>query len=70
MKHQESIARHDTSKAPDDLEEMRIKIGKLESEEVDAKTAYRDALDQLDSYQQKYRGDSPRRLSFRFNADA
>ena len=57
MRHQESVARHDTSKAPDDLEAMRLKIAKLESEEVDAKTAYRDSLDKLEGYQEKYRGE-------------
>ena len=57
MKHQESVSRHDTSKAPDELEEMRIKIGKLELEEVEAKAAYRDALNNLEDYQQTYQGE-------------
>ena len=57
MRHQESVARHDTSKAPDDLEAMRLKIAKLESEEVNAKTAYRESLDKLEDYKEKYRGE-------------
>ena len=50
------MARHDTSKAPDELEEMRVKIGKMEVEEVEAKAEYRDSLNKLESYQEQYRG--------------
>ena len=57
MKHQESVARHDTSKAPDELEEMRVKIGKMEVEEVEAKAEYRDSFNKLESYQEQYRGE-------------
>ena len=50
------MARHDTSKSPDELEEMRIKIGMMEEEQVEAKEVYRASLERLAAYKREYLG--------------
>jgi len=53
-KHQESVARHDTSKSPDELEDLRNKIGRLETDQVEAEENYRQSVFKLEAHQQEY----------------
>ena len=54
------MARHDTSRSPDQLEEMRARILILEQEQVQAEQAYRQNTDRLQAQQGKYIGEKPR----------